>query len=139
MTQPPETASDARVGLAHRRTAMAMYRTQLALDRTTLAWLRTTLTMASFGFGLVAFFRALRQANASAETLRMHEGAIRFGTALVVLGLGATILAGVSHLVSLRSLSRGEAPKAGRWPLSVTVAFLSAVAGLAGLWSMLNR
>jgi uncharacterized membrane protein YidH (DUF202 family) len=38
-------------------TSMAKLRTQLSLDRTTLAWIRTALTMATFGFGLVAFFR----------------------------------------------------------------------------------
>ena len=47
--------------LARDRTKMATFRTQLALDRTTLAWIRTTLTMASFGFGMVAFFRSLAQ------------------------------------------------------------------------------
>ena len=48
-------------GTALDRTDMAGLTTRLALDRTALAWVRTTLTMASFGFGMVAFFRSLRQ------------------------------------------------------------------------------
>jgi uncharacterized membrane protein YidH (DUF202 family) len=118
---------------------MATFRTQLALDRTTLAWIRTTLTMATFGFGLVGFFRSLRQANPSAQTIQLHEGAILFGTSLVILGIAATILAGVSHLLTLRRLRRGEVPVLTSWPLSVTVAVLLAIAGLAGLWSLLAR
>jgi inner membrane protein YidH len=81
MTQESDSNPDPRVSLAERRTGMARFRTQLALDRTTLAWIRTTLTMATFGFGLVGFFRSLRQSNPSAEAIRLHEGAIRFGTA----------------------------------------------------------
>jgi uncharacterized membrane protein YidH (DUF202 family) len=61
MSQEATKPVDPGAGLAHRRTSLATYRTQLALDRTTLAWVRTTLTMASFGFGMVAFFRSLRE------------------------------------------------------------------------------
>ena len=43
------------------RTELAKFRTSLALDRTTLAWIRTTLTMATFGFGMIGFFRALNE------------------------------------------------------------------------------
>jgi len=127
------------VDLARNRTSMAGLRTQLALDRTTLAWIRTTLTMASFGFGMVAFFRSIRQASPSAETLRLHEGAIRFGTSLIILGIVATVLAGASHWLTLRRLRRGESPVVTQWPLSITVAMLSAVIGLLGLWSLFAR
>ena len=85
---------DPRVRLASDRTGMASFRTQLALDRTTLAWIRTALTMASFGFALAAFFRSLQEKNPGGKTLRLHEGAILFGVALIVLGLVATLLAG---------------------------------------------
>src|SRR5271157_378117 len=95
---------DPRVDLARNRTSMAGLRTQLALDRTTLAWIRTTLTMASFGFGLVAFFRHLRQQSPSAETARLQEGAIQFGGSLIILGIVATVLAGGSHWLTLRRL-----------------------------------
>ena len=59
------SAADPRTDLARTRTGLAAYRTGLALDRTTLAWIRTTLTMGSFGFGLVGFFRSVREKNPS--------------------------------------------------------------------------
>src|SRR5512139_4245358 len=90
--------TDPRTGLAKERTSFAKFRTQLALDRTTLAWIRTALTMGTFGFGLVAFFRSVRQVDPSAETIRVHEGAILFGTSLVILGILAMILTGLIHL-----------------------------------------
>ncbi len=136
MDQNAATAPDQRTNLAQDRTKMATFRTHLALDRTTLAWIRTTLTMGTFGFGLVGFFRSLRQASPSAEAIRVHEGAIAFGTSLVVVGIVATILAGLSHLSTLRRLERGELPVLSQWPLSVGVATLLAIAGLVGLWSL---
>jgi inner membrane protein YidH len=139
MNKPPADAGDPRIGLAHDRTSMAGYRTKLALDRTTLAWVRTTLTMASFGFGLVAFFRTLREKSPTEETLRLHEGAIAFGVALIVLGLVATVLAGLSHWLTLRRLRRGLPLELSPWPLSITVALLFAIISLVGLWALFER
>src|SRR5262245_829449 len=97
MSQDSSKPTDPREELASTQTVMASFRTELALDRTTLAWVRTTLSMAGFGFGMVAFFRALRQQVRTEETARLHEAAIRFGTGLVVLAILATVLAAVSH------------------------------------------
>ena len=128
------------VALARDRTSMASFRVKLALDRTTLAWIRTTLTMASFGFGMVAFFRALREAHPqSAEAARMHAAAIDMGMALLLLGVIATVLAGASHWYALRRLRRGEEPVLTQWPLSITVAMLLAAIGIAGLYFLLMR
>ncbi len=134
MSDETPRPADASVDLARNRTSMAGLRTQLALDRTTLAWIRTTLTMASFGFGTVAFFRSIRQESRTVETARLQDGAIQFGVSLIILGIVATVLAGASHCLSLRRLRRGESPTLTVWPLSVMVAMLSAVIGLAGLW-----
>ncbi|HVS40105.1 MAG TPA: DUF202 domain-containing protein [Gemmataceae bacterium] len=139
MSEETPNPTDPRTHLAGKRTSLASVRTQLALDRTTLAWIRTTLTMASFGFGMVAFFRTLREANAHEETIRLHEGAVRFGVALIVLGLIATVLAGPSHWMALRRLRLGEIPVLRQWPLSITVAMLFAVLCLAGLWGLFVR
>jgi inner membrane protein YidH len=76
---------------------MAQDRTQLALDRTTLAWIRTALTMATFGLGMVGFFRSLRQSAPSAETIRLHQAAIHFGEALLVIGNVALLGIAVAH------------------------------------------
>lgn len=75
MASKEDEHTDPRVSLAAGRTHFAMYRTQLAPDRTTLAWIRTALTFATFGFGMVGFFRALRQRNNNPVTTRLHEGA----------------------------------------------------------------
>jgi uncharacterized membrane protein YidH (DUF202 family) len=139
MSQGTPNPIDPRVNLARKRTRMARFRTTLALDRTTLAWVRTTLTMASFGFGMVAFFRTLRERSPSPESLRLYQGAIQMGTALILLGIVASVLAGLSHWVTLRKLRRGESPVLSRWPLSVAVAMLIAVLGLVGLWTLFAR
>jgi uncharacterized membrane protein YidH (DUF202 family) len=131
--------TDPRTGLAKERTSFAKFRTQLALDRTTLAWIRTTLTMATFGFGTVGFFRSVRLESPTPEAVQLHASALRFGVGLIVLGIAATVLAGLSHGVALRRLRRGELPVLSRWPLSITVAVLLAVVGLASLWDLLSR
>lgn len=139
MSEQANNSADPRANLARQRTRMASYRTQLALDRTTLAWVRTTLAMASFGFGMVAFFRTIQEHSPSPETIRLHGGAIRMGTALLLMGIAGAILAGLSHWFTLRLLRRGESPGLSQWPLSVTVAMLTAVIGLLGLWELFAR
>ena len=130
---------DPRIDLARDRTGMARFRTALALDRTTLAWIRTTLTMATFGFGTVGFFRSLRASSPSPEAVRLHESAIRFGVALIGIGLVSTVLAGVAHWFTLRRLRRGEPLVLTQWPLSITVAALLAIVGAVSLWSLFTR
>ena len=127
---------DPRVPLARERTQMAGFRTQLALDRTMLAWIRTTLALGGFGFGMVGFFRTLQEKSPSAESIRLHNGAIAMGLALIILGIVATVLAGGSHWFTLRRIRRGETPVVNQWPLSITVAMMLAIIGLAGLWAI---
>ena len=138
MSDTSPIPEDPRV-LAHDRTSMAGYRTQLALDRTTLAWIRTTLTMASFGFGMVAFFRSLSQENPSEAAQRLHQRAVQFGVVLIVLGVVAMVAAGLSHWFTLRRLRRGEVPVLRQWPLSITAAMLVAVLFLASLWVLFEK
>ena len=139
MNQQPSSQADPRTDLAQGRTTMANFRTQLALDRTTLAWIRTTLTMATFGFGTVGFFRSLREKSPTPEAVQMHENAIRFGFSLVILGIAATVLAGLSHWFTLRRLRRNETPVLTQWPLSITVCMLLAVIGLVALWHLIPQ
>ncbi len=136
MAEIPE--DDPRTALAGERTNLAKFRVSLALDRTTLAWIRTALTFATFGFGMIGFFRAVRQATQSEQTTRLHQAAIHMGVALVVLGLVATTLAALSHWMTLRRLRRGEQVSISQWPLSITIALFIAVLGLYGLWSLLR-
>jgi len=139
MSDATQTSGDPRVGLARERTGMAGLRTQLALDRTTLAWIRTSLAMASFGFGMVGFFRSLRSQEPTAEAVRMFQGAIAFGTALLVLGACATALAGLSHWSMLRRLRAGQPLESAKWPLTMVLALLLAVLFMAGLWALFAR
>ena len=133
-----ETTGGAKADVASDRSSLAKFRTQLALDRTTLAWIRTTLTFATFGFGTVAFLRTLRERSATPESVRLHENAIGFGVALLVLGIVATILAGFSHWLTLRRLRRNKAVVLTQWPLSITVAMLLAVVGLVLLYRLFS-
>ena len=129
-----EGEKDPRVTLAEERTEMATFRTSLALDRTTLAWVRTTLTMSSFGLGMIAFFRTIRMQANTPESVRLHEGAIHFGVALVLIGVVATVLVAVEHLSALRKLRAGETPMAAKWPLSISLALLLALLALWAMW-----
>jgi len=134
-----QQVSDPRVDLAQDRTGMAKFRTEIALDRTTLAWIRTTLSMVAFGFGTIGFFRSLREKSPTPEAIHMHEGAIRFGLALVVLGIVATVLAAISHWLTLRRLRRNEALTLTQWPLSITVATILVIIGSVSLWYVSPR
>lgn len=118
---------------------MAKFRTQLALDRTTLAWIRTTLTMATFGFGMIGYFRTLEEKTGTARNVQLHQGAIKFGVALVLLSLVATVLSGIDHWHYLRSLRAGEELPLTRWPLSITVAMLLSLLVLGGLWYVFSH
>jgi uncharacterized membrane protein YidH (DUF202 family) len=134
-----QTAAPSSSDLARDRTGLARYRTQLALDRTTLAWIRTTLTMATFGFGTVGFFRSLRASSPTPEAIHLHQSAIQFGTALIVLGVLSTVAAGISHWSVLRRLRRNEDVVLTQWPLSVTLAMVLSVVGLLALWGLFSR
>jgi len=130
---------DPRVSLAADRTSLAKYRTQLALDRTLLAWIRTALTFATFGFGLVGFFRTAAQTNKTAEAVQLHKAAIHMGIALVLIGIIALVLSAISHWAGLRKLRRDDDVRLSAWPLSITVAALASILGLYGLWSLFYR
>jgi putative membrane protein len=88
--------------------------------------------MGSFGFGLVGFFRSVREKSPSPEAVAVHEAAIRFGLSLIV-------LAAVSHWRTLGRLHRGEDLRVSRFPLSLAVAFLVTLAILGGLAALFAR
>jgi putative membrane protein len=131
-------ADDPRIALAGHRTNFARFRTSLAMDRTTLAWIRTTVTFATFGFGMIGFFRSLEQSSHSEQAARLHQGAIHVGLGLVVMGLLTTMLVACSHWVVLRKLRRGEEMVVSQWPLTITVAVFTALLGAYGLWQVLT-
>jgi uncharacterized membrane protein YidH (DUF202 family) len=126
---------DPKTSLAEERTNLARFRVALALDRTTLAWIRTALTFATFGFGMIGYFRTLHQASQSEVAARLHQAAIHMGVALVIIGLFATTLAALSQWAALRKLRRGEQIVIAQWPLAISIAAFVGVLGLYALWS----
>lgn len=136
MSDKTSKPAESNTVLAQDRTKLACFRTQLALDRTTLAWIRTALTMASFGFGMVAFFRAIQHDSPGEKARELHQGAVAVGVLLIVLGMASTVIAGVSHWLALRRLHRGESMVLRQWPLSITVAILLAIICLGGLGAL---
>lgn len=62
-----------------------------------------------------------------------------FGTTLVILGVVATVLAGIGHWLTLRRLRRGTEVFLPSWSLSITVAMLLAVVSLVSRWHLLER
>jgi uncharacterized membrane protein YidH (DUF202 family) len=102
---------------------MAKFRTHLALEHAMLAWIRTALTMATFGFGIAAFFRTVEEKSPNPQTARLREVAIWFGLALVIPGI---------------IFARNEALIWGQWLIRITVAVLLVVIGLVSLGELLR-
>lgn len=136
MSEETSNQTGSRVKIALERESLAGFRTQLSLDRTTLAWIRTAVTIATFGFGLVAFFRSLAERSPTPESIRLHEGAIQFGVLLILLGIFSMVVVSLSHWRALRRLRQGKDPVLTLWPLSVSIAMLLSLIGLLGLWSL---
>jgi putative membrane protein len=130
---------DPRVGLAVERTEMANFRTQLALDRTTLAWIRTALTFATFGFGLISYFRSISLAPIppgarGRDYSRLLQEATIAGRSLLIVGIVSMAITAFSHWQAIRRLRTGKPPQLHPWPLSIIVALLVAIMGIGGLW-----
>jgi putative membrane protein len=119
-------------------TGQQRYQLKLALDRTMLAWIRTALAMASFGFALVAFFRALRYLVDSPQTVQLHVAAIRFGEVLLALAIVAMVLSAAAYQRALRLLRKGGIPTLRPWSLSVAVGLVIATMALVGMWLILT-
>jgi putative membrane protein len=126
--------TNAKPGLNPTRLASSC--TQPALDQTTLAWIRTTLPVTTLGFGTIGFFRTLREMGPTPHDVHVHESAIRFGIALVVISTGVSVLVAISHGASLRRLGRNETPVLEQWPMSITLSLLLAIIGLVSLGLM---
>jgi putative membrane protein len=107
-------------------------RLHLASERTFLAWIRTGVSLMGFGFAIARFGLFLRQI-AAAESLRVGAtdalGSAWGGTALVVLGMLASLGATVRYGMVRRAIDRGDV---GAPPARLVYA-LGWVAALVGL------
>lgn len=118
------------------RTSLAVERTFLAAERTLMAWLRTALSMISFGFTLAKFFEYV--AGQKGAPIVGRFGATWsprvVGTAMVVIGTLALLVAVVQHKRRVNALRReGLLPQ---WNLAYWVGIAVAALGAFALGAL---
>jgi putative membrane protein len=107
-------------------------RLHLASERTLLAWIRTGLSLMGFGFAIARFGVFLRQLAQAANTqVRAADalGSAWAGTALVALGMLASLSATVRYGLVRSAIDRGEVGA----PRAVVVYVIGVVSTLVGL------
>lgn len=107
-------------------------RLHLASERTLLAWIRTGISLMGFGFAIARFGVFLRQLAESENTqIRAADalGSAWAGTALVALGMLASLSATVRYGLVRRAIDRGEVGA----PRAVVVYLVGGVSTLVGL------
>jgi putative membrane protein len=130
LTTPALTTTE----LANQRTDLALLRTRMAADRTLMAWVRTALSMISFGFTIYKFLQYVRESEGVG--LRA-QGPRNFGLALILLGTGGLAAASIQHRQLLKVLSSEKTKHV--WSLSLTIASIILLIGLAAFLSVLTR
>ena len=130
-------AKDEGTQLSRERTLLSIERSFLSFERTLMSWLRTSLSMISFGFALVKFFQFLEERRGAplVGAFGRTWATTTLGTAMIVIGTGALVVAVVQHKRRVDALRReGLLPQ---WNLALNVAVLVAVLGVFALGSLL--
>ena len=109
---------------------------RLAAEQTLLAWIRTGLAMMGFGFVVAKFGLFLRKMMVAAgkEMPHAYRASLWLGVALVLLGVGTTLLAAIGHYRFLRRLDRGQDPFEMRRWLALSVAVMLGLIGSLMAW-----
>jgi putative membrane protein len=113
---------------------LATDRTRLAHERTMMAWIRTGLSLISFGFTIYKFFQIQGIRTPFRDGL---IGARGFGFMMILTGLVAVLLAGLSHRREMRSLRAAgiEVPPS----MATIVGGLVSLLGILGLIAVVFR
>jgi uncharacterized membrane protein YidH (DUF202 family) len=115
-------------------TELAVMRTRMSADRTLMAWIRTALSMISFGFTIYKFLQYVRES----EGVELRaQGPRNLGLSLILLGTGALAAASIQHWKLMKSL--GAEKTEHIWSLSLTIAWIVSLIGLAAFLSVLMR
>src|SRR6476660_4831224 len=101
-------------------------RVRFAAERTFLAWIRTGLALMGFGFVVARFGLFLREVAAVGHGGPSHSSgfSLAIGTALVLLGVAANLLAAKRHAHFLRRLQRNEPYRPPRWPMEIALSMV---------------
>jgi putative membrane protein len=118
------------------RTALAVERTFLAAERSLMAWLRTSLSMISFGFTLAKFFEYVAHERGSPIVGRFGTSwsPRAVGTAMVVIGTAALIVAVIQHGRRVAALRREGLVQ--QWNLAFWIGIAVAALGAFALGSL---
>ena len=104
-----------------------------AAERTLFAWIRTALALMALGFVVDRFGLFLRQLSAnSGAVLQPKSPSFWAGTALVLLGVLLTLVAGIRYSsFALRYRREGSTEPGYGLSLGILFAVLTAIAGIA--------
>jgi len=128
--EPPQSA-------ATLTTELARERNREAADRTLLAWIRTSLAMISLGFGIERLGQAALSLDGKMAGFSPLKTRV-FGTALIVLGIAATLAGMWEHRRMLAAISHDDYRYADRPPIARFMGWALVLVGIAALAAMLG-
>ena len=115
-------------------------RIRMAGERTLLAWVRTGLAMMGLGFVVARFGLFLREITPAVSVSDHHQTgfSLWIGTALVVVGVIANLLAAWEHFRFLQRIELSLPYRAPRWSQGIIVAaFLSIIGCVMAIYLLL--